>query len=512
MIPLGYEVGTGEAVSVPLGHMAVTGMTRKSGKTTALEAMIDRTPSAKAIAFVTKRGEASFANAARVRPYFRERADWVFVASLIDTTLGEKNKLLRSWLMKACRGTTTLAEVLANVKSMKDKARGFSESIYTEIEGYLDLVVPSVSLVKWAKEVKLAPGLNVMDLVGLSTAMQSLVIRSTLDWVYQNETDTITVIPEAWEFLPEGRGNPVKAAVEVLIRKGGALQNWVWIDSQDMAGVWKLALRSASIWLIGVQREANEIKRTLANIPDSLVKPKSKDVATLKLGQFYVCYDDACLKTYVQPKWMFAEVAESVALGMVKPPPEPTHTPAYLPLEWKEEEMSDPKTDAKIVSVLDSIEAKLDEYLRRPQAVVHSAQELSFDPVAQNGGVASAPGDMDADDIYQIIKQRLMVEAPVLIAKLLIAKPEIRLTITHPVAEMDDRTVKGRLVRMVSEGFFDEPATGQAAFNELKRLGVKVAKPSVYNELKALARQGVVTIEAGLFKKSPDVKIVRLDK
>lgn len=38
-IHLGYEVGTGAPVAVPLKHTAVTGQTQESGKTTTLEAL-----------------------------------------------------------------------------------------------------------------------------------------------------------------------------------------------------------------------------------------------------------------------------------------------------------------------------------------------------------------------------------------------------------------------------------------------------------------------------------------
>src|ERR1700761_4097191 len=74
-IHLGYEVGTGVAIAVPLRHMAVTGQTQQSGKTTTLEALIGRADTT-ALAFVTKRGEGSFAAGRRVAPYFRDRADW----------------------------------------------------------------------------------------------------------------------------------------------------------------------------------------------------------------------------------------------------------------------------------------------------------------------------------------------------------------------------------------------------------------------------------------------------
>lgn len=222
-VHLGFEVGTGKAVAIPLKHMVVTGQTQEAGKTTALEALIVRS-GLRAVTFVTKRGEGAFAGGRRLQPFFRERADWVFVSSLIDATLGEKNKLLRAWLMKVCRGTKTLAEVQRNVIAAKEKARGFSESIYTEIEGYLELVVPQLAQLPPARKVEIGAGLNVMDLARYSTELQALVIRSVLEHVYEHEDGVVTVIPEAWEFLPEGRGSPVKREAEALIRKGAGLK------------------------------------------------------------------------------------------------------------------------------------------------------------------------------------------------------------------------------------------------------------------------------------------------
>src|SRR6185436_19410240 len=79
-IHLGYEVGTGKPVEIPLAHLAVTGQTQQSGKTTTREALITRAK-LPAIAFITKRGEGVFATGRRIPPYFRERADWQFVSS-----------------------------------------------------------------------------------------------------------------------------------------------------------------------------------------------------------------------------------------------------------------------------------------------------------------------------------------------------------------------------------------------------------------------------------------------
>lgn len=227
---LGFEVGSGHPINIPIGHMVVTGMTQQAGKTSTLEALVSRS-GIKAIAFITKRGEGSFSNSHLIPPYFREHADWVFVSNLIDATLSEKNKLLRSWLMKVCRGTKTLADVQKNVRSAKKTAKGFSESIYTEIEGYLELVVPEIAELPPSNGIKLSSGLNVMDLSPYSTALQALVIRSAVEHVYEKEKNTVVVIPEAWEIIPERRGSPAKGATEALIRKGGVLNNFMWADS-----------------------------------------------------------------------------------------------------------------------------------------------------------------------------------------------------------------------------------------------------------------------------------------
>ena len=73
---LGYEVDTGEPVELPLHHIAITGVTRLSGRTTTVEALMKRLPAGKSPAFRTKRGEVSFRRAHLVHPYLVQRTDW----------------------------------------------------------------------------------------------------------------------------------------------------------------------------------------------------------------------------------------------------------------------------------------------------------------------------------------------------------------------------------------------------------------------------------------------------
>src|SRR5919109_1700048 len=106
-IPLGFEVGTGHAVEMPIRHMAVCGQTQEAGKTTALEGLIARS-GRRALTFVTKRGEGAFQHARGIRPYFREQAREQQVRTGDDSrpnpsrrSRGEARRRDRLWPMPA---------------------------------------------------------------------------------------------------------------------------------------------------------------------------------------------------------------------------------------------------------------------------------------------------------------------------------------------------------------------------------------------------------------------------
>ena len=66
--------------------------------------------------------------------------------------------------------------------------------------------------------------------------------------------------------MPQSRNTPVKMAGEALIRKGAAAQNFMWLDSQDITGVDKRVLKQVGLWILGVQREVNEVEHTLSQM------------------------------------------------------------------------------------------------------------------------------------------------------------------------------------------------------------------------------------------------------
>lgn len=507
VVRLGYAIGSGVPVEIPIRHMVVTGQTQEAGKTTTLDALITRA-GLRAITFVTKRGEGAFTDARRIDPYFREQADWKFVASILEASRGEKLKMERAWIIRASKGASTLADVHVNVKkALNDpKVRGMSADMYLTLDAYLEDVVPQIDRIDWAKRIVLGPGVNAMDLTGISVEMQHLVIRSALDWVLDREENTVVVVPEAWKFMPEGRGTPVKLAAESFIRQGAGLGNYLWIDSQDIAGVDKKTLKQVPIWILGVQREANEIKRTLDNIPASVKKPKASEVATLSLGEFFACWHTHTVRTYVQPTWMNDAQAIQIATGQLttdvaaklSPRPVTNSQPIEDPtvkqseataLQIRNDELEQQNADLR--RRLEDLENR--EY--RPRAAVEQAETI----------ITTFPNE---DELYRRFKARLVQDAPAVL-RVMAEKPEIRVETTRTVIELDGKTPKGRIARLIAKGWFDGDGKTQGATrSELSRTGADVNSGNISTIFSGLVKEGFLTAESGnLYRAVPDMKV-----
>lgn len=324
-IKLGYEIETGKQIDIEPSHLMVTGLTQKAGKTTTLESLIQRSKK-RAIVFRTKIGEKSFLSGTIIPPFFKDRSDWQFVKSLFEATINSRvSKIEQAKIIQICK--TTSGNSLLDFKKKVDeklaekKIGSFELDIFTNLGAYLDIVLPKLQTIRFSNKLELVDGLNIIDLERFSRdpEVQSLVIRSVLEEVLYNFKDVIIVIPEAWKFIPQDRGNPCKLMVEEFIRQGATNHNYIWIDSQDMSGVDKTPLKQITEWVLGYQSEKNEVKHTLDQIPlPRDQKPKEDDVMNLGTGVFYFASRDLKAKVYVQPFWLDDERAIWVATGQLK--------------------------------------------------------------------------------------------------------------------------------------------------------------------------------------------------
>ena len=314
-ILLGFEMGTGKEVYLKLAHTVVTGMTQLSGKTTCLQAIIDRS-GLRAIAFKTKRGEAGFNNYHEILPYFVEQSDWKYVSGVLEAYLHEKVKFERSWIMKATKNTRSLKDVLHNIQALKVKAHGLSESVYSVLEQYLIEIIPQIDRFKFSKTLNVSDGINVMDLSEMTLEMRLLVIRSVMEKVITDLHSIIVIIPEAWEAIPQGRNTPVKLYAEIFIRKGASIGNYLFIDSQDIAGIDKTPLRQCNNWIMGRQRETHEVERVREVIGKKIGE---EEIKTLKVGHFIAALGDDLKRVYVLPTGVPEQLGREVALGLKSP-------------------------------------------------------------------------------------------------------------------------------------------------------------------------------------------------
>jgi hypothetical protein len=563
MILLGFEIFTGRKVEIPeLGHLAWFGQTQLSGKTTALEAIAFR-GHLRAIAFITKQGEGGFLTGHLIPPYFSEPTNdeeqplWRWVKSILEASQQRRMNFEESWIIRACEDpcpAETLADVHRNIKDLlagqsemvmkrgkkkpewkviRKPVTGMNAGIYTSLKAYFDIVMPQLARLPYTKKLELGPGLNVMDLRGYAMETQALVIRSVMEWVYQHEKNVRVIVPEAQDFVPQGKNSPVKMACETLVRKAGANKNFMWLDSQDMAAVDKFALRACSIVGIGVQTEMHEIDRSLGTMFSPALRPV--DIARLRIGEFFVRTPQAqVVKVYVQPAWMDSELhAQEIAKGnqraedarsmleafkrrqqkgqppapslqqlqIQEPPEDAEETPEKLPYEtpalgvgiipvlplkeeamWKEQyellktENEQLKTEHRnLIQAHDALARevkRLSKLLNERQA--HAAREHGVVLPATEGN-GHEPGRETADfvsleKIYDYIKARAANDPGVL--ELLTRQPELRVKVERTVISMDGHKMDGQLARLIHEGFFDQPRDRAAIGEQLRRRAV----------------------------------------
>lgn len=353
-IKLGYEVGSGREVYIKSNHYIVTGLTQEAGKTTTLESLIQRS-GLRAIVFRTKIGEKSFLQGTKIPPYFKDESDWQFIQGLVEATIKEKLRTFeRAKIIQICKKTSgkSLLEFKKKVdERMEEKINSFEMDILTNLQAYLEIVLPKLQSISFSNKLELVEGLNIIDLERFSRDLevQSLIIRSVTEEILYNFKDVILVIPEAWKFLPQDRGSPCKQSVIEFIRQGATNNNFIWIDAQNITAVDKEPLKQISTWILGYQSEENEVKKTIAQIPlPKKLKPTPDDIMTLGTGEFYLATRENVIKTYVQPFWLDNKKSKQIALGKMKvseiDAPE-TLTPFSLAVKQPEKVTEKPSID-----------------------------------------------------------------------------------------------------------------------------------------------------------------------
>lgn len=452
-IKLGYEVGTGKQIDIKPAHLIVTGVTQKSGKTTTLEALIKRS-GLKAVVFRTKIGEKSFIEGTIIPPYFKDRSDWQFIQGLIESTIKEKLRSFeRAKIIQLCKksGNSLLGFKKAVDNRLLDKINNFEKDILTNIQAYLEIVLPKLQTMTFSNTLNLVPGVNIIDLERFSRddEVQSLIIRSVADEILHNHKGVILVLPEAWKFLPQKRGNPCKLVVEEFCRQAATNQNFIWIDSQDQTGVDKTPLKQVSTWLLGYQSERNEVKHTIDQIPlPSNLKPKPDEIMNLKTGEFILATREQVVKVYVQPFWLNDEKSIQIAKGelSVSDIDAPKRIAPFKIAVKKEEVTQQEQIDLK--ETAQNFQKELNEMANDFWAKIGDIQEQLGKIYNEIYGLKNKPQQvLDEDTIIRKVLQKVPlnttaaapagIDEEALIKKVLSRVPKSAGSVTYEVAPLE---------------------------------------------------------------------------
>lgn len=583
MIRLGYEIGTGDPVSIPLRHTAVTGQTQESGKTTTLEALIARS-GLRAVAFITKRGEKSFRLVNPIAPYFREPAldaetpMWRWVESIFGTlgeSVGSDDQALiiqcsryvlktEDYKQKAEKRTrvvesrrepvTTLKQVAANVALMLQHARGRDRKSLTRLDAYFQIVMPQIARMKSSRDLDLADGINVMDLDGLTSEMQMLIVRSVLEAVYTERRNTVVIIPEAWKFIPRARSSPVRFAAEIYIRQGLALKNVLMLDSQDLANIATEVLKSIGVWILGKQSEINEVKRVVDYIP-AIPRIAREAIMQLGKGEFYVVAEGKVRKCYVQPAGMEDLQAQAISRGeesanswgeierTLDHGAKNANKAAQARLDDPDSggDLSDVAAGIAVDNDESAVGEREDEEMWKDRAEQAEAEvmrlreevarlgrvlnSIATGPpseelrqmnreslAASNGGPgpAECPGNAGG---YERLRARLLADESVLVV-LDSLRPEIRLKIERPVLHVDGNTTTGRVAQLIRDGFFAAATPPANVLREFKSRGwirEKAGYAELIKPMKEITEMGFLRIESGSYIAVPGMKISKVE-
>jgi len=316
MIRIGFEKGSAEPVSVNISHTVVAGITR-SGKSETVKALISRAKDRRFLIFDIKRPRDYSGVGTEIPIFVEEKTDPLMLKRLLESQSHLALKFEFPELIKVCKKEDTFDGILKAVNDgLRSKVHPIVENKLLVLQHLLTKLVRELERTPISDELELKDRINVMDLSEVSLELQQLAVHSTLKWILEKEKDLIVVLDEAHRFIPQGGSNASKETVTTFIKEGGAKGLWLWLVDQTITGIDKQVLKQCWVWILGKQREVNEAKRTVDQIPFK-TGLNEKSIMRLKVGEFVVCTEDGAKVTYVQPSWLSEEDARDVALGKI---------------------------------------------------------------------------------------------------------------------------------------------------------------------------------------------------
>jgi hypothetical protein len=127
-------------------------------------------------------------------------------------------------------------------------------------------------------------------------------------------------------------------------------------------------------------------------------------------------------------------------------------------------------------------------------------------PTPARAGTPPEGWTMEEEALYQKIKARLIEEAPSIV-KVFAERPELTVTIDRKAVQLDGSTLKGRIARLIAEGFFAQARTASPVRKELARTGPDANTANIGRALDEFTAMGILTCESDGYRIAPAAKV-----
>ena len=320
---LGYEVGTGASVSIPIFHTLVTGQTRLSGKTTLLKALSKRVVK-EGFQILVLDSKSNFEDYAtfgeKVPVCLRKTTDSLPLLELLESIFDRKISRYYPTLTNLVKDTENYSDIINNGEKMKIDADSFIKGACDTIIDLLKRLEEQTLKIESTEELDLPYDINRMSINQFELAGQHLIANSVFTQALKNHPKLIIILDEANKFLPQRRKSACTDAVTMYVTQGGATENYLWLGTQFLATTSKDAMKAMPLKLLGRQDHTTEIGHARDLIPEDTKVLDKFDMMKLNLGHFIFVDTDSKVRTiYAVPEFANLEDCKRVAFGQLDP-------------------------------------------------------------------------------------------------------------------------------------------------------------------------------------------------
>lgn len=341
---VGYEVGSGEEVKIPIFHTLVTGQTQLSGKTTLLKALAKQASELgfKVLVIDSKSNIADFEGFGQEVPIcLQESTDSLILISLLESIFRRRITVYYATLTRISEDAKTFSDVIENAEELKEKSSGFVRDACIALIDLLKRLELQTSKVKTSPHLTLPYPINRMAINEFDLQGQQLIVKTIFDEALRKFKKLIIVLDESYKMLPQKYSSACAKSILDFVTQSGATECYLWQGTQFLAPTSKDAMKTMAIKLLGTQDHDTECDHTLDLIPFIKGRFTKDTIMRLGLGHFILVTKTAVQTVYAVPEYADKNMCREVALG--RRDPRSIH---YL-VPLSEEEMKEVKKGKK---------------------------------------------------------------------------------------------------------------------------------------------------------------------